>query len=60
MKITQAIITTAHVKRGLQQPSTNNIVMVDGFIVPLDSLPPEYQQLVKEARTRGEDLKFFT
>lgn len=38
----------------------NNMVMVDGFIVPLDSLPKEYQQMVKEARANGEDIQFLT
>jgi hypothetical protein len=36
----------------------NNMVMVDGFIVPLDSLPEDVQQMVREARTGGGDLEF--
>ena len=43
-----------------KQNPTNNMVLVDGFVVPLESLPPKYQQMVKEARVRGEDLEFFT
>ena len=35
-------------------------VMVDGFIVPISSIPEEYQQIVKEARERGEDIQFWT
>ena len=38
----------------------NSMVMVDGFIVPIDSLPEELQQMVKEARVRGEDIEFRT
>ncbi len=37
-----------------------NSVMVDGFIVPISSLPEEYQQMVKDARKRGEDINFYT
>ncbi len=37
-----------------------NLVMVDGFIVPLDSLPEEYQQMVKQARAEGKDISFTT
>jgi hypothetical protein len=36
----------------------NNMVMVDGFIVPLDSLPEDVQQMVREARAGGGDLEF--
>ena len=37
-----------------------NTVMVDGFIVPISSIPEEYQQAVREARERGEDIQFRT
>ncbi|HHT22376.1 MAG TPA: hypothetical protein GXZ87_03545 [Bacteroidales bacterium] len=37
-----------------------NLVMVDGFIVPLDSLPEEYQQMIKQARAEGKDISFTT
>jgi hypothetical protein len=36
------------------------MVMVDGFIVPLDTLPDYLQQIVKDTRARGEDIEFFT
>lgn len=36
----------------------NSMVLVDGFIVPVESLPEAYQQLVSEARNRGEDISF--
>lgn len=36
----------------------NKMVMVDGFIVPLEALPDDLQQQVKEARARGEDIEF--
>jgi hypothetical protein len=38
----------------------NNLVMVDGFIVPLDTLPEGMQKMVKEARANGEDIEFNT
>ena len=38
----------------------NNTVVVDGYIVPLDSLPQEYQKKVRDARARGEDIEFRT
>jgi hypothetical protein len=38
----------------------NNMVMVDGFIVPLGSLPEDLQQMVREVRARGEDIEFST
>jgi len=37
-----------------------NMVMVDGLIVPLSSLPEQYQKAVKEAREKGFDLSFTT
>ncbi len=38
----------------------NNLVMVDGLIVSLDSLPEELQKEVRDARARGEDIEFET
>lgn len=43
-----------------EQNPFNSMVMVDGLIVPIDSLPEELQQMVKEARSRGEDIEFRT
>ncbi len=37
-----------------------NAVMVDGFLVPLSTLPVEYQQKVKEAREQGKDIQFWS
>jgi hypothetical protein len=34
------------------------MVRIDGFIVPLDSLPDDLQQIVRDARARGEDIEF--
>jgi hypothetical protein len=36
----------------------NNFVMVDGFILPLNSLSEEMQKMVKEARSKGGDIQF--
>jgi hypothetical protein len=38
----------------------NQLVKVDGFIVPLETLPEELQQKVKEARAKGGDIEFQT
>jgi len=35
-------------------------VMVNGFIVPLDTLPEEVQEMVKQARAQGEDVQLTT
>ena len=37
-----------------------NLVMVDGFIVPVDSLPEKYQEIVRQARAEGKDVSFST
>lgn len=37
-----------------------NMVMVDGFIVHISSLPAKYQEIAKQARDRGEQIKFKT
>jgi hypothetical protein len=34
--------------------------MVDGFIVPLDTLPPILQKRVQEVREKGGDIEFTT
>ncbi len=36
------------------------MIMVDGFIVPLDSIPEDLQEMVKEARAEGRDIEFTT
>ncbi|MGB4415365.1 MAG: DUF6398 domain-containing protein [Paludibacter sp.] len=36
------------------------MVMVDGFIVPIDTLPADLQQMVRDARDRGDDIEFHT
>jgi len=38
----------------------NNMVMVDGFIVPLDSIPEDLQEMVKKERAEGRDIEFTT
>ncbi len=38
----------------------NNMVMVDGFIVPLNSIQEDLQELVKKEREEGRDIKFTT
>jgi len=38
----------------------NNIVMVDGLIVPLESIPKDLQELVKRERAEGRDVQFKT
>ena len=38
----------------------NKMVMVDGFIVTLDSLPEHLQELVKKERAEGREIEFTT
>lgn len=38
----------------------NKMVMVDGFIVPLDTIPEDLQELVKKERAEGRDIEFTT
>ncbi|QTD38940.1 hypothetical protein JL193_06715 [Polaribacter batillariae] len=38
----------------------NNVVFVDDLIVPLDSLSEEMQQMVLDARAKGDDISFTT
>lgn len=38
----------------------NRMVMVDGLIVPIDVLPDNLQQMLKEARAKGGDIEFQT
>ncbi len=35
-----------------------DFVMVDGFILPVNSLPEEYQAMVREARAHGREISF--
>lgn len=37
-----------------------NLVMVDGLIVPVDTLPEQYQQAVSQVRADGKDISFTT
>jgi hypothetical protein len=38
----------------------NQMVMIDGFIAPITTLPDDLQQMVREARSKGEDIEFHT
>lgn len=37
-----------------------NTVMVDGFLVSISSLPEAFQQIVKQAKERGENIQIWT
>ncbi|MEM6319588.1 MAG: DUF6398 domain-containing protein [Bacteroidota bacterium] len=37
-----------------------NMVMVDGFMMPVSALPPQYQEMVREAAKEGKTLSFTT
>jgi hypothetical protein len=37
-----------------------NLVMVDGLIVPVNTLPEQYQEAVRQARAEGKDISFTT
>jgi hypothetical protein len=43
-----------------QSNPLDQVVMVDGFIVPLESLPEEEQEMVRQARAEGKDIEFTT
>ncbi|HCL00659.1 MAG TPA: hypothetical protein DHW42_11220 [Candidatus Marinimicrobia bacterium] len=38
----------------------NNMVIVDGYIVPLNSIPEKYQKIVRQKRAEGRDIGFTT
>jgi len=38
----------------------NHYVMIDGFTLSLNSLPEELQKMVKDARSKGEDIEIHT
>jgi hypothetical protein len=38
----------------------NNMVMVNGLIVPLSSIPEDLQEMVKQERAEGRDIEFTT
>ena len=38
----------------------NNLIMVDGFIQSINSLPEELQKMLKDARSKGGDIEFHT
>jgi hypothetical protein len=38
----------------------NDLVMVDGLIVPISALPEELQEIVKQTRAKGGDISFKT
>jgi len=37
-----------------------NLVMVNGLIVSVDSIPEEYQEMVREAKAQGKNVSFTT
>ena len=37
-----------------------NLVMVNGLIVSVDSIPEEYQEMVREAKAQGKNISFTT
>ncbi len=47
-------------RRMLESSPATNYVMVDGFIVSVESLPEQFQQLVRQARAEGKDISFST
>ncbi len=46
---------TEHMKKA---NPCNDLVVVDGLIVPLSSIPEELQELVKKERSEGRDIEF--
>lgn len=46
--------------RMIEDNPFNQYVFVDDLIFPIQSLPIEYQKMVKEARAKGKDISFHT
>lgn len=38
----------------------NDLVVVNGFIVPLSSIPEDFQEMVRKERAEGRDIEFTT
>ncbi|HLF63950.1 MAG TPA: DUF6398 domain-containing protein [Saprospiraceae bacterium] len=47
-------------QRMTQSNPFNNLVMVDGYMLPLNTLPESLQEMVREARASGKDITFHT
>ncbi|HBB06956.1 MAG TPA: hypothetical protein DCZ73_04280 [Bacteroides sp.] len=43
-----------------EQNPFNKLVLVDGMLYPVEMLPEEYQEIVREARSQGRDVSFTT
>lgn len=41
-----------------EQNPLNRVVEIDGFFYPIDSLPEEFQEIIKEARSKGANISF--
>jgi len=48
------------IKRMQESNPFANLVMVDGLIVSVDTLPEQYQLAVRQARAEGKDISFTT
>ncbi|MDR3302411.1 MAG: DUF6398 domain-containing protein [Spirochaetaceae bacterium] len=48
------------IQRMIESNPFNKMVMVDGMIVSIDTLPENLQELVKNARKLGKDIEFST
>jgi Domain of unknown function (DUF6398) len=44
----------------LESSPANVYVLIDGFMVRVDSLPDEFQELVRKSRAEGKDISFTT
>lgn len=38
----------------------SNLVMIDGFVVPISSLPEEYQEIARQVVAEGGKISFST
>jgi hypothetical protein len=47
-------------RRMIDRNPFNNLVVVDDMILPIDSLPEELQNTVRQARAEGKDIYFRT
>ena len=50
----------SNTQRMTENNPLNNLVVVDGFFVPLDSIPEDLQEMIKKERAEGIDIEFTT
>ncbi len=60
LKLSRFDNAMARFMQEMENSLMDSFVMVDDNLVPISSLPPEYQLIVRNARANGEDVSFST